>query len=128
MSTAVDFWTNRWVQGIALPKFPRFSLLLARSSAWVTVLASAPFLTPVPSISASELPPQHHEVEFSLTHKINFLILPTQKRKFLSTQQHGLPLADSIILASARKFDATLWTQDSDFMHIGGVKYFPKKK
>jgi len=42
--------------------------------------------------------------------------------------KHDLPLADSIILASARKFDATLWTQDSDFMHIGGVKYFPKKK
>jgi hypothetical protein len=26
-----------------------------------------------------------------------------------------------------KEFDATLWTQDSDFKNINGVKYFPKK-
>ena len=41
--------------------------------------------------------------------------------------QHGLPMADSIILATAQAFDATIWTQDSDFKRISGVKYFPKK-
>jgi predicted nucleic acid-binding protein len=41
--------------------------------------------------------------------------------------EHNLPMADSIILATARKFDATVWTQDSDFKNVGGVKYFPKK-
>ena len=41
--------------------------------------------------------------------------------------EYGMPMADSIVLATARKFDATLWTQDSDFVNIGGVKYFPKK-
>jgi predicted nucleic acid-binding protein len=41
--------------------------------------------------------------------------------------EHNLPMADSIILATAREFDATIWTQDSDFMNISGVKYFPKK-
>ncbi|MBE9547043.1 MAG: type II toxin-antitoxin system VapC family toxin [Proteobacteria bacterium] len=41
--------------------------------------------------------------------------------------QHGLPMADSIILATAQAFDATIWTQDSDFKNISGVKYFPKK-
>ena len=41
--------------------------------------------------------------------------------------EHNLPMADSIILATAKKFDATIWTQDSDFKNIGGVKYFPKK-
>ena len=41
--------------------------------------------------------------------------------------QHGLPMADSIILATARVFNATIWTQDSDFKNISGVKYFSKK-
>jgi predicted nucleic acid-binding protein len=37
----------------------------------------------------------------------------------------GLPMADSIILATARAHQATLWTQDSDFDGIEGVKYVP---
>jgi len=37
-----------------------------------------------------------------------------------------LPMADSIILATAKEFKATIWTQDSDFIQISGVKYFPK--
>jgi predicted nucleic acid-binding protein len=41
--------------------------------------------------------------------------------------EHNLPMADSIILATAKEFDATLWTQDSDFKNIEGVKYFLKK-
>jgi predicted nucleic acid-binding protein len=36
---------------------------------------------------------------------------------------HRLPLADSIILATARAFDATLWTQDADFENVPGVRY-----
>ncbi len=39
-----------------------------------------------------------------------------------------LPLADSIVLATARSCDAMLWTQDADFKGIEGVKYLPKKK
>jgi len=41
--------------------------------------------------------------------------------------EHNLPMAGSIILATAKEFDATIWTQDSDFMNIGDVKYLPKK-
>ena len=41
--------------------------------------------------------------------------------------QNGLPMADSIILATAQVFNATIWTQDSDFKNISGVNYFPKK-
>ena len=41
--------------------------------------------------------------------------------------EHNLPMADSIIFATAKEFDATLWTQDADFKNINGVKYFPKK-
>lgn len=39
-----------------------------------------------------------------------------------------LPVADSVVLATARAHDAVLWTQDSDFDGVEGVKYFPKKK
>jgi predicted nucleic acid-binding protein len=38
--------------------------------------------------------------------------------------QFRLPLADSIIYATARKFDAALWTQDADFKGLPGVKLF----
>jgi len=41
--------------------------------------------------------------------------------------EHNLPMADSIILATAKEFEATIWTQDSDFRNMGDVKYFPKK-
>ena len=41
--------------------------------------------------------------------------------------EHNLPMADSIILATAQEFKAVLWTQDSDFKRISNVKYFPKK-
>lgn len=34
-----------------------------------------------------------------------------------------LPLADSVILATARAAGATLWTQDSDFQELDGVEY-----
>jgi len=37
-----------------------------------------------------------------------------------------LPMADSIILATTRAFNAILWTQDSDFKGIEGVKYVKK--
>ena len=39
--------------------------------------------------------------------------------------QHNLPMADSIILATARAYDCVIWTQDSDFRQIEGVNYFP---
>jgi predicted nucleic acid-binding protein len=38
-----------------------------------------------------------------------------------------LPLADSIILATARAHNATLWTQDAHFKGLDGVKYIEKK-
>ena len=34
-----------------------------------------------------------------------------------------LPLADSVILATARQYGAELWTQDADFDGIEGVRY-----
>jgi predicted nucleic acid-binding protein len=40
---------------------------------------------------------------------------------------HGLPMADSIILATAHFYRAIIWTQDSDFEKIDGVQYVAKK-
>lgn len=41
--------------------------------------------------------------------------------------EHNLPMADSIILTTAREYDAIVWTLDSDFKNIKDVNYFPKK-
>lgn len=35
----------------------------------------------------------------------------------------GLPLADSVILATARAHRALIWTQDADFKKIDGVRF-----
>ena len=40
--------------------------------------------------------------------------------------EHKLPLADSVILAAARAYNAVLWTQDSDFAAIAGGRYQPR--
>jgi predicted nucleic acid-binding protein len=37
--------------------------------------------------------------------------------------QLGLPMADSVMLSTARAHNATLWTQDADFEDIDGVQY-----
>jgi predicted nucleic acid-binding protein len=42
--------------------------------------------------------------------------------------QAKLPLADSIVLATARAHEATLWTQDDDFAGLDDVKYIVRKK
>ena len=45
----------------------------------------------------------------------------------LDAAQLDLPLADSLIYATARRAGATLWTQDEDFASLRGVRYFAKK-
>ncbi len=47
----------------------------------------------------------------------------TMKASKLSLR-HDLPMADSIILATARKYKCVIWTQDSDFQKIENVKFF----
>ena len=41
--------------------------------------------------------------------------------------ERGLPMADSIILATSESHRATLWTQDADFADIPGVRYIAKR-
>lgn len=39
----------------------------------------------------------------------------------------NLSLADSVILATARAYDAVIWTQDADFKGIDRAKYVARK-
>ena len=40
---------------------------------------------------------------------------------------HALAMADAIVLATARRFNAELITSDRDFEGIEGVRYLPKR-
>jgi predicted nucleic acid-binding protein len=41
--------------------------------------------------------------------------------------EYRLPMADSLILATAREHEAALWTQDADFSGVPGVEYVVKR-
>lgn len=41
--------------------------------------------------------------------------------------KHKLPMADSIIYATAQQHQATVWTQDVDFEQLPNVRYVAKK-
>jgi predicted nucleic acid-binding protein len=43
------------------------------------------------------------------------------------SMQLSIPMADSVMLATARAADAVLWTQDADFASVPGVRYVAKK-
>ena len=43
------------------------------------------------------------------------------------SEQHKLPLADSLILTTAQTYHATLWTQDADFQDFADIKFIMKK-
>ena len=40
--------------------------------------------------------------------------------------KHKIPMADSIILATARQYQAIVWTQDADFKGLNNVEYIEK--
>ncbi len=44
----------------------------------------------------------------------------------LEAGRYGLPLADSIIYATAMRHGATVWTQDEHFKDLPGVQFFAK--
>jgi toxin FitB len=41
--------------------------------------------------------------------------------------EHKLPLADSVVFASAQAFEAVLWTQDADFEGLTDVRFRAKR-
>jgi PIN domain nuclease of toxin-antitoxin system len=42
--------------------------------------------------------------------------------------QYKLPMADSIIYATAQQCQAVIWTTDQHFEHLPQVRYFDKKQ
>jgi predicted nucleic acid-binding protein len=45
----------------------------------------------------------------------------------VASARYRLPLADSVVFATARRANASLWTQDADFKGLPGVRYFLKR-
>lgn len=118
------------------------------SSAWLSFLAgdrnAETFAFPivdvahllVPSVTITEvfkliLHQRGEEVALRvLAHMEQGTVVPLNQKLAVDAASIGveykLPLADSIIFATARHFQATLWTQDSDFRGLAQVKYFPR--
>ena len=51
------------------------------------------------------------------------LTLPVALEAARTSVALGLPMADSVMFATARSFSAALWTQDSDFEGIDDIRY-----
>jgi len=60
--------------------------------------------------------------------KVVDLTLPLALDSARTSIERRLPMADSVMLATAQAFGAVLWTQDSDFANIEGVKYVARKR
>ena len=120
------------------------------SSAWLSYFAgdknSGQFAKPieaidkllVPSITLIEvfksiLRQRNEEAAFeAIAHMEQGRVIALDSDLAINAASYGvqlkLPLADSIIYATAQKYEATVWTQDSDFKGLSGVKFYPKKK
>ena len=53
-------------------------------------------------------------------------VVPVDATLALDAARYQLPLADSLIYATAQRLAAVIWTQDDDFKGLPGVQYFAK--
>jgi predicted nucleic acid-binding protein len=120
------------------------------SSAWLSYFAgdknAGTFATPieaidkllVPSITVTEvfkciMRQRGEDLALeAIAHMEQGKVVPLDSSLAIDAAVYGvsnkLPLADSIIYATAKKFGAVIWTQDADFKALSGVKYYPKVK
>lgn len=120
------------------------------SSAWLSYFAgdrnSAQFARPieaidkllVPSITLTEVfksivRQRNEEAAFeAIAHMEQGRVIALDSELAVNAASYGielkLPLADSIIYATAQKYEAIVWTQDSDFRDLSGVKFYPRTK
>lgn len=118
------------------------------SSAWIAFFtdqsSSRHFLEPIHQVEQLVVPTivlhevfkfllRNHEKKVALraaSQMRQSLLVPLDSTLALDAAECGiklkLPLADSIIYSTARSLDATLWTLDSDFEGLAGVKYFSR--
>ncbi|MBM3814120.1 MAG: type II toxin-antitoxin system VapC family toxin [Acidimicrobiia bacterium] len=121
---------------------------LVDSSAWMEFLTGAPnasrYETPIKKTTQLVVPTivlmevwrymtrwhGRQKADLAAAYMMEGLVIPLDETLALSAAQmgldHKLPLADSVVLATARTCEAVLWTQDSHFSGIAGVKYFAK--
>ncbi len=119
------------------------------SSAWLSYFAgdrnAAVFSSPieelpkllVPSITITEvfknvLRQRGEEAALIVTaHMKQGRVIPLDSELAMDAAKFGvlykLPLADSIIFATAHKYTAMLWTQDNDFEGLQNVRYVSRK-
>jgi predicted nucleic acid-binding protein len=119
------------------------------SSAWLSYFAgdgnAATFSKPieklpsllVPSITITEvfknvLRQRGEEAALIVTaHMKQGKVIPVDSELAMDAAKYGvlhkLPLADSIIFATAQKHAAVLWTQDNDFEGLENVRYISRK-
>lgn len=115
------------------------------SSAWLEYFADGPnasfFASPIEDIEALVVPTiclfevfkrvcQQHDESAALQVLAAMLqgkVVDTRAEIAVSAARLSielkLPLADSVILATARNFGAELWTQDADFKDMEGVRF-----
>lgn len=62
----------------------------------------------------------------AVTYMQRGLVVDMDSALILDAASNGLPLADSLIYATAQLHHAELWTQDAHFEGLVGVKYFSK--
>ena len=118
------------------------------SSAWLEYLADGPqaasFATPieapeelvVPSITVLEVfrrvlqQRDEHAALLAVTLMLQGTVVDLDADLAVEAAALGvrerLPLADSVILATARRHDAVLWTMDADFEGLSRVEYRPR--
>ena len=53
-------------------------------------------------------------------------VVPVDATLALDAARYALPLADSLIYATAQRAGAVIWTEDADFEGLPGVQYFAK--
>jgi toxin FitB len=69
----------------------------------------------------------HDAATRAITYMQRGQVIDMDSALILDAASNGLPLADSLIYATAQLHHAELWTQDVHFEELPGVKYFAKK-
>ena len=128
----------------ALPRSRKTSHIVLDSSCWLEYFAETPYAAHfdavianpqaliVPVITIYEVVKKtarergEELASIALTLMQQGQIVDMDLNLALAATAYNLPLADSLIYATAQAHDATLWTQDQHFEGLPGVKYFPK--
>lgn len=128
----------------ALPPSRKTSPIVLDSSCWLEYFAESPYaarfdavianpqILIVPVITIYEVVKKtarergQELASIALTLMQQGRIVDTDLHLVLAATSYNLPLADSLIYATAQAHGATLWTQDQHFENLPGVKYFSK--